>query len=73
MAVLATLSRWPLRLQRQALPGERGVVLLLAPDMKQAKVLLDYAEGTLESTPMMRQLLDSANGRHIDAHHRHYP
>ena len=34
----------------------RGVVLLLAPDMKQAKVLLDYAEGTLESTPIMRQL-----------------
>src|SRR5262245_38297123 len=40
-------------------PGERGVVLLLAPDMKQAKVLLDYAEGTLESTPIMRQLLQS--------------
>src|SRR5262245_66376509 len=38
-------------------PGERGVVLLLAPDMKQAKVLLDYAEGTLESTPLMKQLL----------------
>jgi hypothetical protein len=37
--------------------GERGVVLLLAPDMKQAKVLLDYAEGTLESTPIMKQLL----------------
>jgi hypothetical protein len=27
--------------------------------MKQAKVLLDYAEGTLESTPIMRQLLQS--------------
>jgi hypothetical protein len=27
--------------------------------MKQAKVLLDYAEGTLESTPLMKQLLDS--------------
>jgi hypothetical protein len=39
--------------------GERGVVLLLAPDMKQAKVLLDYAEGTLESTPIMRQLIMS--------------
>src|SRR5262245_17995445 len=38
-------------------PGERGVVFLLAPDMKQAKVLLDYAEGTLESTPLMKQLL----------------
>jgi hypothetical protein len=27
--------------------------------MKQAKVLLDYAEGTLESTPIMKQLLAS--------------
>jgi len=25
--------------------------------MKQAKVLLDYAEGALESTPLMKQLL----------------
>ena len=39
--------------------GERGVVLLLATDMKQAKVLLDYAEGTLESTPLLKQLLAS--------------
>src|SRR6185369_10762779 len=30
--------------------GERGTVLLIAPDKKQAKVLLDYAEGTLQST-----------------------
>ena len=34
-----------------------GLFCLLAPDMKQAKVLLDYAEGTLESTPIMRQLI----------------
>ena len=26
--------------------------------MKQAKVLLDYAEGTLQSTPMLRQLIE---------------
>ena len=26
--------------------GEVGTVLLIAPDKKQAKVLLDYAEGT---------------------------
>jgi hypothetical protein len=32
-------------------------VLLLAPDMRQAKVSLDYAEGVLQSTPMMKQLL----------------
>jgi len=37
--------------------GEKGVVLLLAPDMRQAKVSLDYAAGVLESTPIMRQLL----------------
>jgi hypothetical protein len=36
--------------------GEKGVVLLLAPDMRQAKVSLDYAAGVLESTPIMRQL-----------------
>ena len=45
------LSRGALRLQRQAFPGERGVVLLLAPDMKQAKVLLDYAEGRWNRPP----------------------
>ena len=40
-------------------PGGREVVLLLAPDMKQAKVLLDYAEGRLESAPLLKQLLAS--------------
>ena len=39
--------------------GEKGVVLLIAPDKKQAKVLLDYAEGTLQSTPLLAQLLAS--------------
>ena len=39
--------------------GEKGTVLLIAPDMKQAKVALNYAEGTLESTPMMKQLTAS--------------
>jgi hypothetical protein len=39
--------------------GEKGVVLLIAPDTRQAKVLLDYAEGTLESSPVLRQLIAS--------------
>jgi len=38
-------------------PGERGVLPLIAPDMKQAKVALDYATGLLESTPILKQLL----------------
>jgi hypothetical protein len=37
--------------------GEKGVVLSLAPDLRQAKISLDYAEGVLQSTPIMRQLL----------------
>ena len=37
--------------------GETGVTLLIAPDKKQAAVLLGYAEGVLQSTPMMAQLL----------------
>src|SRR5262249_25148616 len=37
--------------------GEKGLVLLIAPDVRQAKVLLEYAQGTLESTPMLKQLI----------------
>jgi hypothetical protein len=37
--------------------GEKGLVLLIAPDIRQAKVLLEYAQGTLESTPMLAQLI----------------
>ena len=46
-------------------PGERSVVLLLAPDRKQAKVLLDYAEGTLKSTPIMRATHHVAHSRDV--------
>jgi hypothetical protein len=37
--------------------GERGLVLLIAPDIRQAKVLLEYAQGTLESAPLLKQLI----------------
>jgi hypothetical protein len=37
--------------------GERGLVLLIAPDVRQARVLLEYAQGTLESAPMLKQLI----------------
>ena len=39
--------------------GERAVVLLIAPDLRQARVALDYALGVLESTPILRQLIVS--------------
>jgi hypothetical protein len=37
--------------------GERGLVLLIAPDIRQAEVLLEYAQGTLESAPLLSQLI----------------
>lgn len=37
--------------------GERGHVLLIAPDTRQAKVALDYCEGIFESTPVLNQLI----------------
>ena len=58
MAVLAVYLAGLCDYSDKLARGEKGVVLLIAPDMKQAKVLLDYAEGTLQSTPMLRQLIE---------------
>ena len=38
-------------------PGERGVVLCIAPDQRQARITLDYATAAFEATPIMRQLI----------------
>ena len=57
MSVLATYLAGLCDYSDKLARGEKGTVLLIAPDKKQAKVLLDYAEGTLESTPLLKQLL----------------
>jgi hypothetical protein len=46
--------------------GERGLVLLIAPDVRQAKVLLEYSQGTLESTPMLSQLIADRRRDELD-------
>jgi hypothetical protein len=35
--------------------GETGVALVIAPDKKQARVILDYAGGIIEDSPLLRQ------------------
>ena len=57
MAVLAIYLAGLCDYQHRLAAGEVGTVLLIAPDKKQAKVLLDYAEGTLKSTPILKQLI----------------
>ncbi|MGH9552705.1 MAG: hypothetical protein ACRD3W_25220, partial [Terriglobales bacterium] len=37
--------------------GEKGLVLILAGDRRQAKVILDYCAGILSSTPMLKQMV----------------
>ena len=37
--------------------GERGVVTMIAPDQRQARILLDYAEGAFEASPILKQLV----------------
>jgi hypothetical protein len=38
-------------------PGERGIVLCIAPDQKQAGIVLDYTEAAFAATPILRQLI----------------
>ena len=37
--------------------GETGVVLLIAPDQRQAKIALDYCTAALEQSPILKQLI----------------
>jgi hypothetical protein len=40
-------------------PGERGIVLIIAPDKKQAKIVLDYIEAAFRTSPILRQLIEA--------------
>jgi hypothetical protein len=37
--------------------GERGVLLCIAPDQKQAGIVLEYAQAAFESSPILKQLI----------------
>jgi len=37
--------------------GERGVLLCIAPDQKQASIVLNYAEAAFEASPILKQLI----------------
>ena len=39
--------------------GERGVLLIIAPDQRQAGIVLGYAEAAFEQSPILRQLIAS--------------
>ncbi|HEY8124193.1 MAG TPA: hypothetical protein VIF88_02065 [Methylocystis sp.] len=38
-------------------PGETGIALLIAENQKQARIMLNYVEGVLDSSPVLRKLV----------------
>jgi hypothetical protein len=55
---MATLACYLAGLCEHALaPGERGLVLCIAPDQRQSTITLDYAAATLQASPVLRGLI----------------
>ena len=42
-------------------PGETGRCSMIAPDQRQSRLLLDYAEAAFETSPILRQLIRVRN------------
>jgi hypothetical protein len=63
-AYLAGLCEHPL------VRGERGVCLCIAPDQRQAKIVLDYTEAALSGSPILRQLIASRNADTLELTNR---
>jgi len=55
---MATLAAYVAGLcSHRLVPGETGVVLLIAPDQRQAKIALDYCAAIFEQSPILKQLI----------------
>ncbi len=40
-------------------PGERGTVMIIAADRKQARVIMRYVKGLLDTVSMLAQLIEA--------------
>ena len=47
-------------------PGERGIVMLIASDRRQARTLLGYTRAFVEQTPMLRQMVENTKADSIE-------
>jgi hypothetical protein len=55
---MATLATYIAGLCKHDLvPGERGIVLMIAPDQRQAGIALNYAQAAFEQSPILKQLI----------------
>lgn len=51
-------------------PGERGVVLVIATDRRQARTIFRYARALLTQVPMLKRLVESERAEEIDLTNR---
>jgi hypothetical protein len=51
--------------------GERGVLLCVAADQRQADVILDYAEAAFRASPVLNQLVEARTAPRTAAYQRH--
>jgi Phage Terminase len=47
-------------------PGERGTIMVIATDRKQARVIFRYIRGILNSSPMLAEMVERELGETID-------
>src|SRR6202008_1898157 len=79
LVALGRPDRAALGLARSA-PGEAAVVMCVASDRRQARVVLDYAKGLLRACPMLAPMIateraegiELTNGITIEAHTSSY-
>jgi hypothetical protein len=57
MSVLAAYLAGCCTYRDVLVPGEKGIVLCLAPDQEQAAIIVNYAAEVLAASPILRQLL----------------
>jgi hypothetical protein len=43
--------------------GERGILLTIAPDQRQADIVLDYIEANFRNSPVLKQLVEARTAR----------
>ena len=51
-------------------PGETGIVLLLAQNMRQAKVVKSYIEGKIEKSPVLRRHVVASRAQELELDNR---
>jgi len=65
-ATIAVFLACFLNYTRYLKPGETGVVLLVAPDRRQAKVLLKYVLGFLKNVPLLSRMIVNERAESVD-------